>query len=77
MNPKTPFFEQVKAAGIPFGNHESDLYIPVTPATTALIKAYKYKENVKPFRSQIDNRLWYDIPFAYLPFWEQKAKGQA
>ena len=22
-----------------------------------------------------DGKLWYDIPFAYMPFWERKADG--
>lgn len=66
---KTPIFEQVKAAGIPFDSHASDLYIPVTDQTKAMIDGYEFKCNVTQFTSQIDGKRWFDIPFAYLPAW--------
>jgi hypothetical protein len=67
-------YEQCQAAGIETDHHESDLYIPVTEATMALIKAYEFKTNVTTFISQIDKKLWYDVPFGYMPFWEKTAR---
>lgn len=51
---------------------ESDLYLRKTPQTDALIREYEYKANVKVFRDNIDHVLWYDVPFAYDPFWEER-----
>ena len=67
-------FEQVKAAGIEYDNHESDLYIPVNDATAALIAQYEFKANVRVFTCNITKKIWYDIPFAYTPFWDKKKK---
>lgn len=68
----TTLIETCKALNIPIDNHESDLYIPVTETTQALVEQYEFRSNVKTFKSQIDGQLWYDIPFAYLPFWEAR-----
>ena len=67
-------FEQVKAAGIPYDSHETDLYLPVNEETRALIQNYRFKENVTTFKSQIDGKQWFDVPFAYLPAWDRKAR---
>jgi hypothetical protein len=66
-------FAAVKAAGIQYDNHESDLYIPVTPETTALVAKYDTNKTATRFTSQIDGKPWYDVPFAYLPWWEKRA----
>jgi hypothetical protein len=68
-------FEKVKAAGIQYSNHESDLYIPVNEETKKLLADFPYKENVTTFRSNIDHKLWYDIPFAYRPWWEARNRS--
>ena len=52
-------------------NHESDLYLKKTEISFKLIKEYKFKSSVREFYSNIDHQLWYDIPFAYDPFWEK------
>jgi hypothetical protein len=64
-------YQQMVEAGVETSNHESDLYVPVNPVTTKLINEYKYKGNVKTFLNQITKTHWYDIPFAYDPFWEK------
>lgn len=52
-------------------HHESDLYIMVTPESKKLISDYEYKFNVETFVSAIaPHVLWYDIPFAYSPYWD-------
>ena len=54
------------------GHHASDLYIKATPSTTRIIDRYEYSSQVSSFRDQTDPRraLWYEIPFAYLPYWQ-------
>ena len=68
-------YNELKEAGIILlGNHESDLYIPVNDKTRAILAKYPLeKGNAKTFVSQIDGKLWFDVPFAYLPFWESRA----
>ena len=67
-------YEQLKAAGVPLDHHESDLYARVEPKSRAIVAA-NYP-SAKMFRSQIDGELWYDIPFAYDPWWiERGQKG--
>ena len=47
-------------------NHESDLYVLKNSISEKFISSYEYKQNVTTFRSQIDNKIWYDIPFGYM-----------
>lgn len=54
---------ELESLGVPIENHESDVYVPVTPETTALIDQYEFKSNVTEFISEIDGERWYDIPF--------------
>jgi hypothetical protein len=65
-------YKEMIDLGVKIDNHESDLYVPVTPETTKIINLYEFKSNVKPFICNIDKKLWYDIPFAYSPFWENR-----
>lgn len=53
-------------------HHYSDLYVKDSPEVRKILYRYKYFSNVTTFRDQTDKRraLWYDIPFAYLPYWQ-------
>lgn len=53
-------------------HHESDLYLRKTPETEKLIDEYKFKNNVSVFRDAIDHVLWYEVPFAYEPFFIER-----
>lgn len=64
-------FDEIVDVGIEYDNHESDLYVKDTPATREILKKYKYENNVESFVSQIDGSRWFDIPFAYQPFWDK------
>lgn len=77
---KLSFWEAIsghcKAAGIEINNHYSDLYIPVTPATSAILREYsKLTGETKLFIDQVTGKQCYDIPFAYEPYWEAKQKS--
>jgi len=67
-------YEQVIDAGLPFDHHESDLYIRVCPKAWAMVACYVHKPNVTIFTSQLDGQEWFDVPFAYDPFWENAEK---
>jgi len=58
-------------AGIPLDNHESDLYAKVTPEAGRIIRASGWG-GVTVFINQLDGSPWFDLPFAYLPWWEAR-----
>lgn len=60
-------------ANLTLDNHESDLYIKDCPKARELLE--QYGKSYYVFNSQVDDQLWLDVPFAYLPFWK-KAAGQ-
>lgn len=68
----TDIYTRLKQAGCNLGNHESDLYVERTQAAIDILATYEHKANITAFKSQIDGKIWLDIPFAYSPFWEAK-----
>lgn len=61
-------------AGVKVANHYSDLYVEVNETSTKLIKDYEFKRNVTSFFNQVEKKRWYDIPFAYDPYWVKRAE---
>jgi len=62
-------------AKIQIDHHESDLYFPATEQTAAILAKFPLQQqNATHFKCQTDQKLWVDVPFAYLPFWEAKQK---
>ena len=79
-------YQRLIACGVPadhMDSHESDLYVKRTAQTEPIVNAAYYRgdfSTVTTFRSQIDGTAWYDIPFAYDPFWDavrRRANAQA
>ena len=64
-------YTALKEAGAELASHESDLYVKKTPETTRIIKEYEYYCNVTSFI------FWYEIPFAFNPFWEARQNKTA
>ena len=73
-------FAEAKKLGVEIAHWCSDLYIPITPETTRLVAAYEHRSIVTTFteytsgktaRERKPIRAWYDIPFAYQPFWDE------
>ena len=62
---------------IDHSSYGSDLYLKKSPEADKLIKAYDFHNRVTTFRSQIDGCIWYDIPFGYMPYWEEVARKSA
>jgi hypothetical protein len=61
-------YDELKSAGVELDNHESDLYAKVCPESTNIIhRAGKVMPEV--FISELDKMPWYDIPFAFDPWW--------
>lgn len=53
-------------------HHESDLYLRKTLKSEKLISEYEFRNLVSVFRDNIEHVLWYEIPFAYSPYWERR-----
>lgn len=66
---------QLLAAGLglaetDFDTHQSDLYVRELPRVRKWLKDhYPHYCNVTSFVSQIDNKVWLDVPFANEDFW--------
>lgn len=63
-------YYRLKHAGCELDSHESDLYVKASEESTKILKDSGV--SYTSFRSQIDNTLWYDVPFHYEPFWERR-----
>lgn len=76
MNAKTLLHkarEQMKPGEIDvYESSDSDLFLKVTPVSTALIEQYDFKKNVTTFVDAINHELWYEIPFANTDWWETR-----
>lgn len=65
-------YEDLKDAKCEIDNHESDLYVKANRVSREIIKKHGREiggHNVSIFNSQIDGVAWYDIPFAFMPYW--------
>jgi len=68
-------YEEIKESGVEIGNHYSDFYFPVTPETTKILAKFPvHQTNARTFINRNNKNLWYDIPFAFMPYWEEKQK---
>lgn len=66
-------YQKMVEAGVQIDHHESDLYVPVNSVTKLIVGDYKFKNSVTRFKSNIEpHDIWYDIPFAYDPWWTDK-----
>jgi len=65
-------YTELKEAGVPLDDNRSDLYAKVMPESKVIVDAYEFKVNVSVFVSMMDGDKWYDIPFAFDPFFDAK-----
>lgn len=73
MTEKMELFDKVRELGIKYDSHYSDLYLPVNPQTSALLKEYGITASTFKYNLDEDKgSLWYDVPFHYLPYWYNK-----
>ena len=74
-------YTDLLAAGCEMGNHESDLHVKCTPEAAEIIRSHQAvtkKEIIySTFESGAERNadgspsLWWDIPFAFDPFWKR------
>ena len=65
-------YNELAKTGCKMDSHESDLYVEGTAQASAILRQSKEWPTVKVFVSAIDGRDWYDVPFAYAPWWERR-----
>ena len=69
-------YESLKFAGCILAHHESDLYVKVGPTARRVIKEALAdgRMGTRPglFEANDGSGLWYEIPFAYAPFWDRR-----
>lgn len=63
-------FEEIKKAGVEYSSWKSDLYFPKNKMTDEIVSRYEFKSKVTTFKDNVTGNTWYDVPFAYDPFWE-------
>jgi hypothetical protein len=60
-------YDALIAAGCEIDSHESDLYVKATlVAESGRLRSF--------FTHQVTGETWIDVPFAYLPWWEKRAR---
>jgi hypothetical protein len=64
-------YQEIKATGTTIKNWQSDLYIPINEITTPIVNKYKKDLYITTFTNQVEGGQWYDIAFAYDPYWER------
>ena len=64
-------YQECLELAVPIDSHESDLYIQASVLARELLKKHGKAENA--FISQVDGRVWFDVPFAFDPWWQSKA----
>jgi hypothetical protein len=74
MTDKT-LYEECVDVGLKIDHHESDLYIKDCPEARTLL--VKYNKPIQTFIDNIDHELWLDVPWAYQPYYDKKAKTRA
>lgn len=67
--------QKLKAAGCEISNHESDLYVKATKESREILKDYEHRGTVTNFTNQIDKQQWFEVPFAFDPFWEKAERS--
>lgn len=51
------------------GHHCTDLYLLVNSASILIVGAIDNRALLNVFRSETDGKLWYELPFCYIPAW--------
>ena len=77
IHPKSLYHSLVGAA-VPIASHESDLYFPVTEQTKAILAKFPDKQSIaKQFTNQVEGGMWFDVPFAFMTYWDKRQPVRA
>lgn len=70
MSEKPSLYAALVAAGCKVDNHESDLYVQMSPESSRILREYRVAWEM--FVSQVDGKAWVNVPFIFDPFWERR-----
>ena len=69
-------YQELKNAGCEMDSHCSDLYVKDTDCALEIIRIYESKNaqtvSRKYFRSEVDGKLWIDLPFQFDLYWKKR-----
>jgi hypothetical protein len=63
-------YDELKQAGCTIDNHESDLYVQVDQTSKSILG--NHPEIHKTRFSGTDGNDWFDLPFRYTPYWNDR-----
>ena len=68
-----PLYGDLRAAVVPIANHESDLYFADSANEREILARFPYSAKLATrFENQQNGETWWDVPFAFLPWWENR-----
>lgn len=69
-------YETLTEAGVETDSHCSDLYFPATPESRAILGRFPVERaNATCFTPWDGSQgLWFDVPFAFTPYWKAATK---
>lgn len=72
-------YTELVNAGVPVSGRESDLYVPITPLSKAIVLRVDPARLMRRFEftCQITGVRHWDFPFQYTPFWQNVARKAA
>lgn len=63
------------STGVAIAYHESDLYFADTPVSWAILAHWPDNARLATrFEDQQTGDTWWDVPFAFLPWWEERTQ---
>lgn len=66
-------YSELRDAGVPIDNWHSDLQFLDTEKAREILEHFPIeKSNARRFVSNLDSKLWVEVPFAYVPWWEMR-----
>lgn len=72
-DPRPELYDALVRAGCTIDSHESDLYVKLTPESSAILANYPDVSR-STFLSNVDSTIWIEVPFYYAPFWRAKTR---
>lgn len=78
METHCSIYETFKFAGCRVAHYESDLYVKSDPLSRRVVREMVEAERITRhpclFAATDGSGFWYELPFAYDPWWEEKLK---
>ena len=66
-------YQTLLDAGVKVENRYSDLMFPMNEQTTAILSNFPEEKKISTtFLDNVSHTTWYEVPFAYTPYWEKR-----